>query len=148
MHELATSLNGSGAAMARKSASKSHDTGAISIGGNVVGSAFSTGQHNRQNVTHTTEASPDVIDALREIKMYLEALTGPRSNAAKVYATTAIKAASAKKPSKDKVGAALNSAFRAAKKSPEFAGAASRLAPYLRTAVGWLGGQWPQVLGL
>jgi hypothetical protein len=134
-------------AMARNPGRSRGKTGGISIGGNVASSALATGHKNTQTVTYTAAAPVEVIEALHLIRTTLEGFSGPSKDAS-VHANTAIKEASAERPDKDTIGGALKRALEVAKGSAEFAGAAVKIAPYVRTVVGWLGGPWNLLIGL
>jgi hypothetical protein len=125
------------------------NTGGISVGGSLEGSAVSTGIKTVQKVSYKrTNAPPEVLKALTEISSILERLPGPDSIAARAAAACAVKGASAAEPNKDAVGTALENALTAAKKGGDFVTAAAALAPYLQTAATWLGSQWVHLLAL
>jgi hypothetical protein len=134
--------------MRRRRDPNTSSTGSISVGGAVEGSALSTGHENKQEVINSKGPTPEVLEALREISATLEVLSGPNTKIAKAQAATAIRAATAKKLDKKKVGSALDGALKAAKKSAEFAGVAAKLAPYVKTAAAWIGGEWSQLVDL
>lgn len=127
---------------------------AVHVGGDAVGSALAAGDNNTQTVAFTAPASPggdgqaEVLAALRGIRAAFEELSGPRAATAKREADAALAAAAAEAPDKDAVGGALEGALGAALKTAEFGNSVVKLAPHLRTAAQWLGGQWAKLADL
>ena len=125
----------------------------IDVRGSVTGSALITGGGNQASVTYTSgvplsDDRAEITAALEEIRAALQALSGPRAGTAKREADAAIQQASSHQPDKDAIGGALQSALEAAKTTTEFAGAAAKLAPYVKTVASWLGGEWTTLIGL
>ena len=121
--------------------------GGISVGGNVSGSALSTGNKNTQTVTYTTtegsgQDTAAVLEALREIRAALDGLSGPYVKPAQANTDTAITEVSGEQVNKDAVGGAIETALEAAKKSADFISVAAKIGPYVKTIAGWLGDSW------
>lgn len=128
------------------------DRGVV-IGGNVIGGAVVTGDHNvtdvrYRKVTLTSAASVDIRAELAALGDLLGALdTGDRQKIAHALAEAAADAA---KPQvdRDEIGGALERALRYAGKAADFAETVGKIAPHVQNAVAWLGGDWLKLLPL
>jgi hypothetical protein len=91
-----------------------------------------------------------VLEALAAVQAELAQLSGPKAPVVKTLAEAAVVGEAAKKeePSKDEIGGFLDTALKTAREGAEFAGVAAKLAPHVRTAADWLGGQWTTLMGL
>jgi hypothetical protein len=124
---------------------------AISVGGNVAGSALVTGRNNSVVIANHPPESRDheaIVAALRELGTAMNALTGPRAGTAQRESLASLEAASVGSPDKDAVGAALEASLKAARNCSEFVEVAGRLTPLVTTVAGWLGEQWRHLASL
>ena len=131
--------------------SGSRTGGNIHIGGDVTGGAVASGKKNSQMVSFNSpdaEERRQVLQALTAIQAELAKLSGPTAPTAKSLAGTAVETAKEEKPNKDEIGNLLDTALRSAKSTAEFVDVAGKLAPHVRTAAHWLGGQWISLASL
>jgi hypothetical protein len=125
--------------------------GSISVGGSVTGSALASGKNITATVTFSgsdAEERKRVLEALAAIQAELAVLSGPKALATKTLAGAAVEAAKKESPDKEEIGGLLDTALKTAREGAEFASIAAKLAPYVRTAADWLGGQWTNLVGL
>jgi hypothetical protein len=126
----------------------------INVGRDVIGSVVVTGNHVSIDATieaHTKTTLPpaetvNISDELRQIRSILEQLQG--ENAAKIGRALddATEEAEKSKPDNDELGGALSRALDYAKATSGFVDVASKLAPHVKNAVGWLGANWHKLL--
>jgi hypothetical protein len=119
----------------------------IEIGGNATGS-FVAGDNNR---IQTTVSVPDstairIADELAGLRAILIGLKGTDAGKLSRALDDADEEAKKPVPDKQKIGSALESALRVAAKTSEFAESATKLTPYVKAAVAWLGANWTHLL--
>lgn len=125
----------------------------VYIGGNAIGNAIVTGDHNVTTVhfTKTTLPPPSSVDIQSELKLLSDLLQQLQSEDSRKI-ERAIKDAQeeAKKPEpdRDEVGSAVARALKYAKQANGFADTATKLAGHVTNLVAWLGSNWNTLLPL
>jgi hypothetical protein len=123
-----------------------------SVGGSVTGSSIVTGDSNTVTTTYTKTTLPppesvnikSEMDGLKQLLRTLNTEDRPMIDNALAEVDHHL---SKPNPDKQKVGSALDRAFGYAKDAGDFAEKAAKLAPYVRSVCGWLGGNWSTLLG-
>jgi hypothetical protein len=117
----------------------------ISIGGSAAGVAQVAGSGNTVTATGSVSAGvpAEVLQALVAIQAALSS-----HPATKALTDAAVEQAKAAEPDKAAIGSQLKTAFDVAKTTLGWAEIAGKLAPYVQTAAGWLGGGWASLLTL
>jgi hypothetical protein len=127
--------------------------GRITVGGNVQGSALTTGRGNTLTIIGNSGAPAlgdraEVLRALSEIHTALKNLSGPHAKTAQREIKAAVQSVSENSSDKMTIGGALESALEATRKTSEFAEIAGKLLPLVRVATGWLGDEWSHLVSL
>ena len=124
----------------------------IKVGGNVTGT-FVAGDANRVEspVTQVTLPDPATVRIAEELAG-LRAILGTLNSADAAKLGRALddaeEEASKAAPDKNEVGSAVERALKIAGKASEFAENTSKLLPYVKGTVAWLGSNWTRLLPL
>jgi len=123
----------------------------VSVGGNVTGSAITTGDDNVTSVQYQpiNLPTPSSIDMPRELNALREILVNlycPDRRKIDNAIADAEEEINKPQPDKNEVGKALDRAFDYAKKAEGFASVNEKLKPHLTKIVAWLGVDWHKLL--
>lgn len=125
----------------------------VAIGGNMIGGAAVTGDHNVTEVHYGQVTLPpansvDMHAELAALKGLLVSLnTDDRHKIANALAEAESDAAKLH-PDKNEIGAALERALGYAGKAADFGDKAGKIAAHVQNVVGWLGDHWHKLLPL
>lgn len=116
----------------------------MNIGGSAAGIVQQAGSGTATAIGAVSAGAPaDVMKALTEIQAILSG-----HPATKALTDAAVEKAKAGEPDKRAIGEQLKAALDVAKTTLGWAGIAEKLAPFVRIAAGWLGGDWTNQLAL
>lgn len=126
---------------------------AISVGGNMIGSAAVTGDSNTVSVQYQQAAlpPPESVNIGAELKALREALATLQTPDRRKIDNALDEAEDELKkpqPDKDEVGKAVDRALDYAKKADGFTEAIEKIKPRVEKAAAWLGENWYKILGV
>jgi hypothetical protein len=124
----------------------------MKVGGNATGT-FIAGNENRVESAVKQVSLPDpstirIADELAGLRAILGKLNSAEAAKLRRALDDADEEASKPKPDKDEVGSAVERALKIAAKASDFADNTSKLLPYVKGAVAWLGAHWIGLLPL
>ena len=125
----------------------------VYVGGNMIGSAAVTGDHNVTTGQYrkVTLPPPDSIDIRAELAALKALLLGLDAEDRQKIANALAEAqsdAAKPQPDKNEIGGALERALGYAGKAADFGEKAGKIATHVQNAVGWLGENWHKLLPL
>jgi hypothetical protein len=133
------------------------DDRSVRSGGDIVGGVIVTGDANQIRASATGSSTRAVLppaesvkiqEQLAGIRAILERMGGEHAAKVKRALDDIDEEAQKPQPNKDEIGSALERALGYAKKGGEFVEQVDKLAPYLSSAVAWLGSNWHKLLPL
>jgi hypothetical protein len=124
----------------------------INVGGNATGS-YVAGDKNRVETAVAQVSLPDpstvrIAEELAGLRAILAQLNSVEAAKLGRALDDAEEEAGKPKPDKDEVGSALERALKIARSANDFAENTSKLLPYVKGAVAWLGSNWTGLLSL
>jgi hypothetical protein len=124
----------------------------IKVGGDAIGS-FVAGDGNRVESVVGHMALPDpstvrIADELAGLRAILAKLEGAEPAKLGRALDDAEEEVRKPVPDKNKLGSAIERALKIARQASDFAENTSKLLPYLKAAVAWLGPSWTRLLPL
>lgn len=136
--------------------SNPHDpsrTGAVHIGGSLIGGAVVTGHSNTVTVAYhqTTLPPPETVDLRTElaaIRQLLSALSSEDRRRMERALEEATEEAERSPPRKEVIGESVEKALTIATKTAGFLDVAEKLRPHINSVTAWLGAAWHKLLPL